>query len=78
MRVARFRNCKKRCQLVHRRSHRDPAGKSLAHPESDLVSGEALVRWLELSGKEVCDLRKAGVLVRDRQRFGLRERAALL
>jgi len=44
----------------------------LAHPELDLVSGEALVRWLELSGKEVYDLRKAGVLVRDRQRFGLR------
>jgi biotin operon repressor len=32
--------------------------------ESDLVSGEELARWLGLSGKEIYDLAKAGILVR--------------
>ena len=32
--------------------------------ESDLVSGEELARWLGLSGKEIYDLVKAGILVR--------------
>jgi hypothetical protein len=36
----------------------------MTRPESDLVSGEELARWLGLSGKEVYDLGKAGVLIR--------------
>jgi hypothetical protein len=36
----------------------------MSRPEPDLVSGEELARWLGLSGKEVYDLGKAGVLVR--------------
>jgi hypothetical protein len=35
----------------------------MTRPEPDLVSGEELARWLWLSGKEVYDLGKAGVLV---------------
>jgi biotin operon repressor len=36
----------------------------MTRPESDFVSGEELARWLGLSGKEVYDLGKAGVLIR--------------
>ena len=36
----------------------------MTRPESDLVSAEELARWLGLSGKEVYDLGKAGVLIR--------------
>jgi hypothetical protein len=36
----------------------------MTRPESDLVSGEELARWLGLSDKEVYDLGKAGVLIR--------------
>ena len=36
----------------------------MTRPESDLVSGEELARWPGLSGKEVYDLGKAGVLIR--------------
>jgi hypothetical protein len=36
----------------------------MTRPESDLVSGEELARWLGLSGKEVYDLEKAGIIVR--------------
>jgi hypothetical protein len=36
----------------------------MTRTEGDLVSGEALGRWLGLTGKEVYDLAKAGILVR--------------
>jgi biotin operon repressor len=36
----------------------------MTRPESNLVSGEELARWLGLSGKEVYDLEKAGIIVR--------------
>ena len=36
----------------------------MTRPKFNLVSGEGLARWLGLSGKEVYDLEKAGIIVR--------------
>jgi hypothetical protein len=41
--------------------------------ESDLVSGEELARWLGLSGKQVYDLAKSGILVRAGRAYQLEE-----
>ena len=50
----------------------------MTRPESDLVSGEELAHWLGLSGKEVYDLGKAGVLIRVGRRLSARGRRATL
>jgi biotin operon repressor len=41
--------------------------------ENDLVSGEEIARWLGLSGKEIYDLAKAGILVRVGRAYRLEE-----
>jgi hypothetical protein len=41
--------------------------------EGDLVSGVELARWLGLSGKQVYDLAKSGVLVRVGRAYQLEE-----
>jgi hypothetical protein len=42
-------------------------------PEADLVSGEELARWLGVSGKEIYDLGKVGILVRVGRAYRLEE-----
>ena len=50
-----------RLRIAASRAERKPR-LILTLTESDLVSGEELARWLGLSGKEIYDLAKAGIL----------------
>ena len=45
----------------------------MSHPEAELVSGEELARWLGVSGKEIYDLGKVGILVRVGRPYQLEE-----
>jgi hypothetical protein len=45
----------------------------MSHTDVELVSGEEIARWLGLSGKEIYDLGKAGILVRVGRAFRLEE-----
>jgi len=45
----------------------------MSHFEADLVSGEELARWLGISGKEIYDLGKAGILVHVGRAYRLEE-----
>jgi hypothetical protein len=45
----------------------------MSDTEAELVSGEEIARWLGLSGKEIYDLGKAGILVRVGRTYRLQE-----
>jgi biotin operon repressor len=45
----------------------------MSDTEAELVSGEEIARWLGLSGKEIYDLGKAGILVRVGRAYRLQQ-----